>query len=431
MLQRFCRRLVRWTTYAWLVLATTLAAMPAVAADNASFVAARDAFAAGRYDDALSLFRAALAEGVDSAALRYNIGVCLYRLGEHADAERTFAELAARYPEFRAIAAYNRGLALLALERTEDAVAAFEVARAIGDERLAPLAAAALAELEVRRVAEPAPPRSLWSGYADFRVGHDDNVALLDEFAVSPGVSTSSPLVEAFGYAARRIPSRVPVRLDFSGYVVRYPDVGEFDQDSWRAAAAFEWRAGDWRLAAGPQLLYSTLDGDGFERATGVVLQAAHDVGAHAQFDARLLFDDVAGASPRFEYLDGTRERVRLGFERRDFGGGRLRVTYDIESQDRAGPNVSPERRRVGLSYAHRAGERWSVEGSVAARTSRYEALVVERTERFREVTFGARREISARWFINAEYRWVDNAASVAQYDYRTRRVGVGLSRSF
>lgn len=405
--------------------------MPAAAADNSSFVAAGDAFAAGRYDEALSSFRAAQAEGVDSPALRYNIGVCLYRLGEHADAERAFAELAARYPDFRAIAAYNRGLALLALERTEDAVAAFEVARATGDDRLAPLAAAALAEIELRRAAAPAPSRSLWSGYADFRMGHDDNVVLQDEVSVAPGTSMSSPFVEAFGYAARRIPSRVPVRLDFSGYVVRYPDVGEFDQDSWRVAAAFEWRAGDWRLAAGPQVLYSTLDGDGFERSTGVALQAAHAVGANAQFDARFLFDDVAGGAPRFEYLDGTRERARLGFEHRAFGGGRVRVTYDIESQDRAGANVSPERRRVGLSFARSVGARWSVEGWVATRTSRYEALVVERTERLREVTLGARRELSSRWFVNAEYRLADNAASVAQYDYRSRRVGVGLSRSF
>ena len=427
MFLRFCHRRVRWTAYTWLALATALAAMPAGAADNSSFAAAGDAFAAGRYDDALSLFRAASADGVESPALRYNVGVCLYRLGRYPDAEQAFAELAARYPDFRAIAEYNRGLALLALERREDAATAFEIARSAGDERLAPLAAAALAEL----AAGPTSPRSLWSGYVDFRTGHDDNVALLDELAVLPGASTSSPFVEAFGYAARRIPSRVPVRLDFSGYVVRYPDAGDFDQDSWRAAAAFEWRVGDWRLAAGPQVLYSTLDGDGFERATGVVLQAANDIGANAQFDARLVFDDVAAATQRFEYLDGTRERARLGFEHRGFGGGRLRVTYDIESQDRAGANVSPERRRIGLGYTRRAGERWSVEGSVATRTSRYEALVVERTERLREMTFGARRELPSRWFVNAEYRWADNAASVAQYDYRSRRIGVGLSRSF
>ncbi len=71
------------------------------------------------------------------------------------------------------------------------------------------------------------------------------------------------------------------------------------------------------------------------------------------------------------------------------------------------------------------------MEGWVAARTSRYEALVVERTERLRELTFGARRELSSGWFVNAEYRLADNAASVVQYDYRSRRVGVGLSRSF
>lgn len=428
--QRSRRCRARSTICAWLAFASLFTALPAIGADGDSFAAASDAFAARNYRDALSLFRAAYAEG-DSPAVRYNIGVCLYRIGEHAEAEQAFAELAARYPDFRAVAEYNRGLALLVLERTEDAAVAFEVARDTGDERLARLADAALAELESRRAVEVGLPRSLWSGYVDFRAGHDDNVALLDEFAVSPAASSSSPFVEAFGYAARRIPSRVPVRLDFTGYLVRYADSGEFDQDSWRVAAAFEWWAGGWRFAAGPQVLYSTLDGDGFERSTGVVLQAAHDLGARARFDVRLLFDDLAGAAPQFEYLDGTRERVRFGFEHGVGGGGRLRATYDIESQNRAAPNVSPERRRIGVSYSHRAGELWSVEGSVAARTSRYEGLVVERTERLREVALGARRELASQWFVNVEYRSADNAASVPQYDYGSRRIGVGLSRNF
>ena len=408
------------------VLCALGGAIPAGAQETSPFAAATAAFEQGDYLQALSLFQRARAAGVDGAALHYNVGVCQYRLGDYAEAESTFGSLAERFPEFRALAEYNRGLALRALQRPAEAVVAFERSRATGDERLSALAASALAELDTK-VAASSPT---WVGYVDFAVGHDDNVALLDDLSLPASLAASSALRELLGYASRRSASRVPFRLDFSGYVVRYPDAAQFDQDAWNIDTAFEWLAGSWRVAAGPHVGYTTLDGDGFESSVGAGLRVTRSLGSQWSLEMRFWYDDVESPTTRFDYMTGTRQRARFGMEHRS-PRGRVRVAYERDLQDRATPNVSPERDRISLNFARRVHERWSIEGVLAYRQSSYDELTVPRDEQLVEIAAVARRELSAGWLLNAAYRWVDNDADAAQYSYTSNRVSMGVSRSF
>ena len=300
--------------------------------------------------------------------------------------------------------------------------------RATDDERLAALAASALAELGTSAAAVT-PARS-WLGYFDFALGHDDNVALVDQSSLPATVSASSSLRELLGYASRRFALRVPLRLDLSGYLVRYPDAAEFDQDSWRVDTAFEWSAGAWRIAAGPHVAVTTLDGDGFERSFGAALRATRSLNSRWSLESHFLYDDIDSPTARFDYVKGTRERLRFGLEHRT-AGGRVRVGYELESQDRASPSISPERSRIAFNYARYLREHWSIDGTIAHRNSRYDDLLTPRREQLREVTVIARRELPSGWMLNTEYRWANNDADVTQFGYRSRRVGLGVSRSF
>src|SRR5690242_4254141 len=102
----------------WLLVGGAVGAQPP---QSNAFAAGSAAFQQGDYSRALDLFQSARGGGTDTAALEYNIGVCQYRLGEYAQAEATFGTLAVRYPAFHALAEYNRGLALLALQRRNEA----------------------------------------------------------------------------------------------------------------------------------------------------------------------------------------------------------------------------------------------------------------------------------------------------------------------
>ena len=392
------------------------------------FAAGSAAFSAGDYTRALGLFQAARARGLDSAALAYNIGVCQYRLGNHAAAESTFADLAMRFPGFRALAEYNRGLVLLALGRRSDARAAFGTAQAEGDERLAALAAAALVEAGDGQSKAPA---VRWLGYFGASLGHDDNVALVDELSLPANVAAASPFTDVMGYASRRFDTRVPLRLELTGYAVRYADDHLFDQSSLRADAVFQWSAGDaWRFEAGPYLASSTLDGDGFEHTRGAQLRAVRNLSERLAFDVRFAYDDIESPTARYEFVAGRRERLRFGLEHRN-AGRRLRAQYELESQSRADAGVSPDRGRILLGLGQSLGARWLFDGSVAHRASRYRDLATPRNESLTELTLALRRELRSAWSFDTSYRWADNSANIAQFDYTSRRIGLGISRAF
>lgn len=82
-------------------------------------------FRAGRYDEAVEAYQAALEDGEDSAVLRYNLGTALLRLGRYAEAEEQLkAALDVVEPETREWVYYNLGHRYLEEARTQDDPAA-------------------------------------------------------------------------------------------------------------------------------------------------------------------------------------------------------------------------------------------------------------------------------------------------------------------
>jgi tetratricopeptide (TPR) repeat protein len=402
-------------------LSWLLVVVPCPAQETNVFASATAAFEAGDYQRALSLFETARTNGSDSAALHYNIGVCQYRVGDYADAAATFARVRDRFPQFAAVAEYNRGLALSAFDDRDAARAAFQRARS-SDDALAGLADSALARLDPADA-----PRSRWVGYFDIAAGHDDNVALVDELSLPATLSASTSFTELIGYAGGRVGQRG--FFSFSGYSVRYADASQFDQTALRVDTAFEWSPGDWRFEAGPHFAETLLDGDGFERALGIGLRATHSITERVAFDVRLVYDDLQAPSSRFAFIDGTRQRLRLGLESRG-ERSRVRIGYEIEANDRASASVSPDRDRLVLNLQRGVG-RWSLEGTLAYRQSDYDDLATQREERLTEVGAAARRSLPKGWLLGTEYRLADNDSNLAQFSYRSHRISLAVGRSF
>jgi opacity protein-like surface antigen len=402
-----------------------LLARAACAADvSTSFADGERAFAAGDYREALRLFTAARDAGSAGPSGYYNIGVCQYLLADYEAAEATFAILAAEFPAMRELAEYNRGLALRAGGDFAAASQAFERARASTDEKIVALANAQLRELAAGAVAAT----GQWEAYLQAGLGHDDNVALVDDIALPTAQSSSSALAELLGFASRDF-GVAPLRLDVTGYWIHYSDAADFDQSALRVALVTERELGSWTLAVGPTLARSTLDGDGFEELLGADLRLRRPFGADFAFETRVVYDVVEAGDARFGYLDGSRRQVR--FALLHYGSGRLRAGYDLERTDRADAGVSASRERWSLSYRWTLPAEWSADAGLLHRTSRYSDASVPRKERLLEASFAAYRELSVGWTLNAAYRWSNNDSTVGAFSYDAQRVVLGLSRSF
>jgi tetratricopeptide (TPR) repeat protein len=409
-----------------LALACALLMLARVAhAQDAStlFAEGERAFAAGDYAAALRSFQAARAAGSAGASSDYNIGVCQYRLGDFDAAEATFATLAAQFPALRELAEYNRGLALRAAGRLADARVAFGRARVSRDDKIAALANAQLDELG----APAAALRGRWRGYVSGGAGYDDNVALVDELLLAVPQSSSSPLAEALGVATRTFAA--PLRLDVTGYAVRYSNADSFDQSALRVALITQQSFGAWLVDVGPTVASTTLDGEGFEQLVGVDLRLRRDIGERLAFETRLMYDEADAGDAQFAYLEGSRRQLRLALEH--VALARLRLGLDLEQQDRADPGVSPSRQRWSVSYRKRLGSLWTGDARLSHRDSRYGDADVPREERLLELSLGASRDLSADWTLGAEYRWSENDSTVPLFSYDAQRVLLSIGRSF
>jgi hypothetical protein len=326
----------------------------------------------------------------------------------------------------RDLAEYNRGLALRAAGDLAGASTAFGRAGAGTDEKVAALASAQLRELASPPLPTAAAPRL--QAYFSGGIGYDDNVALVDELVLTAGQSSSSPLTELIGVLSRNFGS-TPLRVDATGYWIRYADASEFDQSALRVALVTQRELGAWTISAGPALARTTLDGDGFEELISADLRLRRGFDSGLSFEVRAVYDDVGAGAEQFSYLDGSRSQLRLGLQHT--GNARFRVGYDLERNERADPGVSASRQRWSVTYQWRLPAAWSADTALVHRKSRYSEASVPRDERLLEWSFTANRDLPIGWTLNASYRWSDNDSNVDAFSYDGQRVALGLSRSF
>jgi hypothetical protein len=394
----------------------------------ASFAAGSEAFAAGDYRAAVQRFEQARDGGLAGPAVHYNLGVAQYRLGDYAAAEATFRLIAERYPAMRPLAEYNLGLALWRQERTEAATAAFRSAALSNDPAVVSLATAMLTRLGDS--VPPAPRRTSWLSLFDMRVGHDDNVVLVDESILPPGQKKESTFAELIAYTSAAASADSGPRFDASAYLIRYPDADRYDQGALRLGGAWRWTFNDWRLDLGPHYNWNSLGGDRFEQRIGASIDLRRTLGARSALTLRLLIEEVDELDRQFSFIAGRREQLRVGLDQRT-DAGRLQLAWEHERNDRDDPGVSPDRMRVLARYRHRINPNWTADLSGAWRASRYRDLPETRREDLLELAFAGIRALPRGWQLAAEYRWADNDANFDVYSYRRNRYQLGISRVF
>lgn len=413
-----------------LALVLTEPAAAATAAAEAFGAAARH-FEQGDYALALERFRAAERAGLESAALRYNIGVCEYRTGAFAAAASSFRRLAAEYPALEPLAQYNLGLSLVRQARYPPAAAAFERARETGDETVARLADTMLERLARRgHIRQSASGQRRWSAYAGFGIGYDDNVALLDDSGISSGITNDSGFAAFSGRAefAPGIPGNAVI--DASLYAVRYPDVSGFDQDVARIEVLWPVTAGDWRIDLGPRYSHSTLDGDGYERRVGLAADARRLLGAGRFLRIRVVHEEIGELDPDFNFIAGSHQVAAVRYAQ-ELDTARLSLQYEFIVDDRDGEQISATRNRLGAGLRWRSGDDWSFGVDLSYRASRFDDTLPTRDEDLFEAGFTLSRELAAGWEVSGSYRWSNNDSDVDAFAYRRHRLLLFVDRAF
>jgi hypothetical protein len=418
----------------WLCLAPA-AALGAGAQAQGDFQSAVASFRAGDYAAALRSFFAARQAGLDTPALRYNLGVTYYRLQRYAEAETEFQVLS-QESRWAALAQYNLGLTALRLGKTQQARGHFETAqRSAAESHLRALAGVAL-----ERLASNSPPRT---GLLFSLAGGYDSSVVLPAEAASLGIEGGRHdyFADANAVATRRLSGSAAEGWNGYGALVlrKYADLSEFDLLGWQLGASRDTAAAGARTSFGGHLGATYIDGHLLEQSSGADVQLRRLDGGH-DLRVRYRLARIDGGA-HYRHLDGWQQRLRgeAGFELAAAG---LRAGYELELNDRrdlelAGGfySYSPTRHSVfAIAELPRVGE-WRVEGHVEYRSSRYRdphrldggTRVLTREDGRYALAARANRGVGRGRQLFVDYSYYRNDSNIDGYSYGRHQLQIGI----
>lgn len=386
------------------------------------------AFQANDFAMALQHFESARAAGQTGPAVTYNIAVCEYKLGQFGNARNTFTELGDAYPDMRSLAEYNLGLVELKLENTIGAREHFRKAYHLSedDHKLRVLSS------QMLRQTQPAAATTIndWVGAFGASAGYDDNVALRDELGLPTGTTSDSPMADVFGSIRGPFRGRNGIRLDASAFLVRYFDNTDFNQSALRLGAYYDYRSGPWITQVGLYAGHSTLGGDGFDDTGTASVRFGRRISSTASWFIRYRYDNIDSANALFSGIDGSRQRVEARYQW--FADDQnLLFVYQIESNDRNDPSVSPARNRLSLNYRYKPLSGWGFEIGGSFRDSSYDDLLITRSEDLTTLHAGISRTVFSEWTLLIRHQYSDNSSTDPVFSYERNQTTVGLFRTF
>lgn len=397
---------------------------------SALFAAGKKSFQTGDFAQALTLFQQAQAAGLDKPALFHNMGVCHYRLGQYAAANKAFLR-AATFPAMTALASYNLGLVA---EKQGDRQAAIiwlqKVAVHAGedDAKLVLLSRAALHRLQARQEGG-----QNWTPYVALGLGYDDNVALVDHDELSAASNRGDSFVDAFAFF--RSPALNPaVGQDFfvQGNLSwrDYTDLHAYDTGSLRLEGRSHLNVSNLDLAGGLGYNYLSWDHAGYSQGPLVNLQAQHALTAGAAWRLRYeaKYHDILMAD--YEALQGWQHRATAEVFT-TATDHRLLLGYTFEENNRQDHDLSPRRHLLNASLEILPLDRLSLTIGLGYQDSTYHQAGPDRNEDRYEASLLLSYALSSQWELSGHCRHTVNISSSPLYDFHRTITGLSLGYFF
>lgn len=422
------------------VLLMTAQALAATQAQQ-FFDQAMSAYRKGDYADALDGFNSAIASGLDTPAVYYNLAVCYYRTGAYAQAESNFL-LTARFDDMAAVAYYNLGLVSLKQQDRVSAVIWLKKSQqTTTDAKLDYLVSAALAEIEGGDDKNPddtRTPVSKWSGVIFAGIGHDDNITLDNADLVIVGTQ-SAAVAELFANTKGVLSGSDSDGFLFRGSVYADMNDGHNDINIAELDGGFYLadRVGDWSNEYGLSLSHSTLGGEAYLDKASLRLSTSARLSDTFKLDLRLRMRAIRSRDVLYDPLEGRSQDIRVAGKWSPDKIQDIRLHYQLYNNDRNDletatrfSSFSSLRQRLRAEYKYRMTPRYSIRLASEYRLSNYKDDNIEASgEHVR------RRDDRTRFLLGLDYRWsretligfkyeyVRNDSNIDRFDYVSNRV--------
>ena len=399
------------------------------AADPSSFSEGVVLFKQGDFAGAHVLFKKALASGMDSPALHYNLGVCLYRMGRLSEANEEFSRVQ-QSPAYSSLALYNQGLIAVKQNKAELARQIFlEVSSSAVDSKLQEFATAALMKLEYEETTA-----SIWVNMASLGIGYDGNVNLAsssDGFEPSEEDDTFAEIIAFLQGPVARSSSGSVYRFTASTYFQKYFDLEQYDSAAFLLGLSRNDNLAKWQLETGADYSYTLLDGEGLEQVPTLSVNAKRELGKALDFFLKYRLSYLDALDDEFDYLNGWRQRYQAE-ARMKWALVRTKVGLSMELNDRDNDDYSPTRYSwiasatltpldeldLHLGFDYRNSD-YTITGSDDRQEDRFRTLA--------RLSYLLPNDLQ----LSGEYQYTDNDSNYESYDYTREMVLVNVSMGF
>ena len=435
-------------SWAWSVML-----MSVLLASNASADSKQDYFDAGvkasekgNYSIALQHFKNAKKVGLDTPALKYNLAVCYYKLGQFETARKHFSKLT-DVPAFEQVAYFNLGL--IANKQKDEKAAIRWFQRAYRDEsngKVSLLAKEALKRLGVS-ASKTRRADKIWTGFVSMAMESDSNVALVND-DLQGVAGQSDTAVDLMATATRWLKGGVTngVRMSFGGNLQQYSKYSEYDYSQFSARVMRYNLLGDWNVRMGGSWNEVYFNGREYQRIVGADLRGRKKYSAGKYILLRYKLNRVQATNAIYDYLDGWRQQFRIGVQE-DMGKDRVRYYYQLELNNREDRDegtvdpfisYSPTRHSFRVTGWWRFAGGWRTRLDGRYRYSRYndENILLGNIAQRREdsqLRLSARvsRVVARDWDVSAQLSQTNNDSNLDRKSYDRTVLSLGVSRFF
>lgn len=407
--------------------------LPVLASVKLDFEQGVSYFVSGKYLQAVKKFEAAESKGLKSAALYYNLASSYFRLEKYSQSRVYFTRLL-KQSKMKSLAEYNLGLIDLKQQNYVRAKSYFvSVINENADDKLVTLATIQINKLKSR------PEKRPWSAYLSGIFGYDNNI---NAAPVGIAVNESDFFIDyvvTFDYvlSGRRKSGWIADVLIIN---TNYLESGKYDFSQSGLGLKYAKKYGSWQYyykTGFDKFRYSHED---YQSIIKLGYQAKYNYSRENKLYLKYRYDQVTSDSPRYDYLEGWRQRAKIEF--RNYKKTRnFRAFYELELNDRedfvstvTGDefSYSPTRHTLRGKYTQLINNRWNVTGDIAYRTSDYPATVTEtRNDERTKLAIYAAYSLGKYITFNPKIEYTDNSSSGDIYDYSRMVVSLGLSAFF
>lgn len=378
------------------------------------------------YKNAALHFEQAFSNGLNKPSLYYNMGSTYYRLGEYEKSKLHFSKLTDN-DEYRDLAYYNLGL--IASKQGDDgkAIEYFALCKKYAkNEKISRLATRQISILKGTK-------DSSINGIVSLGYGHDSNIALTPS-ATAANVSGSFRRIYAGidGILYEKSGKSVIAYARF--FSTDFVDTSIYDDDAIWLGMGFHHYYSSWKYAYDADVTHSTYGNFDYQRIYRLTARASNRLKNNSLFYIRLRHEDINSLTPQFDYLNGTRQKIRMGYNI-PLNTDKLRLYYEFEKNDRQNTptlNYSPIRNKYSARYDMNLSAQDRISGEINYRTSEYDRTTTQNRSDDRT---GAELKYLHRfgkgWSIVASASYRNNESTYLPSDYDKTVIEASANKSF